>query len=195
MRSRLPHQGRAQGFRIRNQEQDLHHYVQGQSFIIKTEAKATISCPPGTTRPRLVLEKTSLLLDSFTIKSPRSGWIILSDRAKFVVALSCISAKIQNSAAEKFCPRTHRIYMPSVINVGPAVSEPQSFANATTARTHGHTGIWPVLQVISGKTTNKQINSHLAQDGMELLCEPTANLCPPTRYIQHCYMQAPERRM
>ena len=40
-------------------------------------------------------------------------------------------------------------------------------------------------------TTN---GSYLAQDGKELLFEPTANLCPSIWYIQHCYMQEPEPR-
>jgi len=36
-------------------------------------------------------------------------------------------AEIQNSASHKCCLQTHKIYMPSFIDIGPAVSEPLGF--------------------------------------------------------------------
>lgn len=39
------------------------------------------------------------------------------------------------------------------------------------------------------------IRSYLVSHGMEYLCEPMANLCPPTQYIRHLYMQAPKPHM
>ena len=65
--------------------------------------------------------------------------------------------KIQNSASERFCSMTHRIHTQSLIDVGPVVSELQSFQNVEIARTYGRTDgqtdIWSVLQVISALTT------------------------------------------
>jgi len=45
------------------------------------------------------------------------------DRGKFGVPLHGTGGKIRNSDSWTFFPRTHRIYTPSVIDVGPVVSE------------------------------------------------------------------------
>ena len=47
--------------------------------------------------------------------------------------------KFKNSTSWKFCPPTHRIYMPSFIDVGPAVLEPWGLENIDIARMHRRT--------------------------------------------------------
>jgi len=61
----------------------------------------------------------------------------------------------RNSKFKKFCPRTYRIYMPSFINVGPAVLERKCFENVDTAWIDEWTNICLVLQVILAEMTNE----------------------------------------
>ena len=52
------------------------------------------------------------------------GVVISADRAKFGVAPSGAGAEVQSSASQKFCTQTHRICVPSFIDLSPTVSEP-----------------------------------------------------------------------
>ena len=73
----------------------------------------------------------------------------VSDRAKFGVSLRGPRPKFNIRL-----PTTHRIYMSSFIDVGPAISEPWGFENVDTA----WTDVWPVLQDTSGYTTKNTIS-------------------------------------
>jgi len=53
------------------------------------------------------------------------GWIVTPRLVIFGVPPHGAAAKIQNSASEKFCSQTHRIYVTTFIDVGAAVSEPR----------------------------------------------------------------------
>jgi len=72
------------------------------------------------------------------------GVAVCPDLAKFGIAPRSAGAEIQNFASWKFCPQTHIIYVSSVIDVDPAVSEHYlwGFENVDTAwtdaRTDGH---------------------------------------------------------
>jgi len=84
------------------------------------------------------------MLSSFWNKHPVLGLVIAPDRAKFGAASLVTGAEIQNSASETFCRRTLRIYVPSFVDVGPAVSELYGFENVDT-RMDARMDIRPVL--------------------------------------------------
>ena len=59
---------------------------------------------------------------------------------------------------EVLLPYTHRIYLPSLIHVGPAVSEVWGFENVDTVRTDGHLTGFTCILVISGEMTKTRLN-------------------------------------